>query len=103
MDAALEALSGSTLAQYLRTRSSHAFNWIDLNLGSGVHEVEDVLTADVDAALHLGGADEAQVTPLNTRWEILRTRPDNGACRTSSCTLPCAPASRPWSWTPRGT
>ena len=35
---------------YIRTKSSHAFNWVKMNLGSGIHKIEVVadLTTAVD-------------------------------------------------------
>ena len=44
---------------YLRTRSAHAFNWIDLNLGSGIHDI--VVKGQLDTAVTGTGMAKAAI------------------------------------------
>ena len=44
---------------YLRTRSAHAFNWVDLNLGSGLHTI--VVKGQLDTAVTGAGMAQAAI------------------------------------------
>lgn len=46
----------ATIRSYLRTKASHAFNWITLDVGSGVHDIE--VLASLEAAAEGEGTDE---------------------------------------------
>lgn len=47
------------IESYLRTRSAHAFNWVDLNLGSGVHEI--VVKGQLETAVTGTGMAQAAI------------------------------------------
>jgi hypothetical protein len=60
---------------YIRTKASHAFNWVQMNLGSGVHKIE--LVADLET--NTAGEATAQAVVGNRSLIVEPTKMANNA------------------------
>lgn len=64
----------ATIRSYLRTKASHAFNWITLDVGPGIHDIE--VLASLEAATEgdgPGAVDSSAMAAIGNRTMIIES------------------------------
>lgn len=64
----------ATMREFLRTRSTNGFNWVDLNLGSGTHNID--LKARLDVYADESSSAKALIGPRTLVVEPVKLSPD---------------------------